>query len=375
MLHTGIDLQGLFRGRSESERAGTVANICEAMSDPKVPHRDRTRISIKAIYDGLVNAMHQDENLTEAITSGVFLKLNRTQVVDEVMEGYGSVALVGRNLVTPSQQPGKRTGTIARATTTATMEEVLESEEYKAATMSDKSVTFRQRKYGRRIDLTKETIMEDQTGTVLDTARNLGQVGAEWEEEKILSTIQDLTGFKGYNPGGTQTDLFSSTATESTDQTPANNIKASNALADWTDIDNAKQLLASKLKENGKPIATSPNIALLAPVALSGTGGYILKNTADTRANRNANSPREVLALPGGNHYSPFLDVQSVSTWYLGDFKRQFKQTIYWPLQTFFVDGKTDSSMALRDIFGTWVVSIFFDVIATDFRFVVKSTA
>lgn len=377
---TGIDFATLFKNRSGSAREETVANICESMVTPDRTiagnaHKQPTRISMLALYRGIETAMRLDPDLTEAIATTTFQSINRTQVVDEVLQGYAEVARVGRDLVTMSNQPGKKSGTMARATTSGTLTAIKEGEEYPQIGLSDKNVTFKPTKYAGQIPLTVETVMEDQTGTVLDEARNVGREGGAIEEKTILNTIMDLAGFQGYRPAGVTTTLYVDGGDESQTQTPTNNIKTSNALENWTDIDAARVLLGTKVKENGEPIATPVNLALLAPIALQGAGGYIVQNTKDTRANRGANAPREVLNLPGGNFYSPYLDAQSVSTWFLGDFKRQFTQVIYWALKAFFVQGTTNSEMALRDIWGAYAASIFFDVIARDFRFVIKNTA
>ncbi len=191
-----------------------------------------------------------------------------------------------------------------------------------------------------------------------------------------MNTIQDVAGFEGYNPAGTQTTLYVAGANESKTQAPAKNLLASNALADWTDIDGAWQLLGSKIGENGKPIGAATRVSILAPWALRGTAGYVKDNTKDTRATINADAPRMLReSLPDGARYSPFLDLQSASTWYMGDFRRQFVKTSYWDMETRFISGENEASFQLRDIFGTFLTSSYFDHIATDFRFVIQNTA
>ncbi|GAF75429.1 unnamed protein product [marine sediment metagenome] len=366
---------GLFANRTESELRETTDNLVEAMHGGPKGDGEEILFSLRGVYESLVHAKRMDANLTEANTSSVFNTVSRTIVVDGVIEGYASVPRIGRDLVNVIPTPGKKTGRLAGVTTDAEIEEVLESEEYKAAGMSDKYVTYANKKYGRHIPITVEAVMEDQTGEVLDKARSIGEILANFEEKKILNAIMDIAGYKGYNPAGVSTTLYSATATESKTQAPAANLKATNALADWTDIDNAWQLLGTKIGENGDPIAQGSNISLLAPWALRGTGQYIVNNQKDTRATVNADAPATTLAFPDGSRYSPWLDLQSASTWFFGDFKQQFTKTSYWDLKTKFIDGANDASMQLRDIFGTYLASIYFDVIARDFRFVIKNTA
>lgn len=368
---------GLFAGRTEAEIRGTVDNMVEAMRGGKDrAERDRVLFSFRGMHDALVAAMRMDPELTEAISSNVFNTLSRSIVVDGVMEGYTGVPRIAAELFRLIPTPGKPTGRIARATTDATMEEVQQLEQYKAAGMSDKYVTFENKKFGRHIPLSREAVMEDQTGTVLDTARGVGEVMANYEEKSALNTIQDVAGFVGYNPAGTQTALYSATATESKTQTPAANLVATNALAAWTNVDAAWKKLGSKIGENGDPIGAATRVSILAPWALRGVGGYVLKNSKSTVATINADAPRMLQeSLPDGARYSPWLDLQSPTTWYMGDFRRQFVKTSYWDMETTFINGKNEASFQLRDIYGTFLVSSYFDYIATDFRFVIKNTA
>ncbi len=333
------------------------------------------RPSFKQLYDGLVMAMAQNEHMTESNTSDLFANISRSVVLTEVMQGYSSVDKVGPNLVRTVPTPGRRTGQIGRSTFGEQPKEVGENEDYPKVGLLEKYVTFENKKYGLALELSKEAVMEDQTGTVLDNAQSVGRRLAEMEEDITLQAITDQTGYESYYPAGTQTALFSTTASpQSKTQTPANN-QIVNALTDWTDFDLAHQTLGSKIGEDGRPIAAGSSIGYLGPWALRGTAQYIQEQTKDTRANRSANKPPIFVDMPGGMNHTPFLDQISNTEWYLGDFKRQYVKTVYWPLTTEFLPGENDSALLLRDTFGVYKASIFFDVVATDFRFVVKNTS
>lgn len=373
MLTFGIpqSVADLFESCTGPEIRALTEKIVGAIRDEKV----KLRPSLKQMHEGLMEAKRRNQNMTEAIASGVFNVVTQNLVISGVMDGYGTIQRVGRSLVTEIATPNEESGKIVGFTEEATIEQVREGEEYKAAGFTDKYVTFENKKFGRHIPLTKEAIQFDKTGQVLDRARTLGVTLAEHEEETILKTIMDLTDYRAYYPAGTQTALYSTTAGESVNQTPKNNQQI-NALADWTDIDNSNKLLASKKKENGKPIPLASDNAILVPYALAATAEYVTKNTADTRSNIPAGSmvPQRIV-VPGGTWASPFLDANSATEWYYGSFKRQFVLTRVWGPLTEWIAGQGQVSMMLRDIFGTYLVSTFFGVRARDFRFVVKNTA
>lgn len=357
----------LFESKTAAGIEATTQTIVEQIRERKV------RPSFKDLQDGLILTMRVNPNLTEAIASDVFNTINREVIIDAVMQGYESVPRIGRELVTVIDIKGKKEARIARAIKKSRAEETKELEEYKKGELSDEYATGALKKYGEQIILSIEAIEEDQTGTVVQEARDVGMGLAEDEEEIILNTIQDATGYEAYRPAGTQTALYVAGAAESTTQAPAKNLKTSNALADWTDIDNALQLLGSKLGKSGKPIGVPSNISLLVPWALRGTAAYITRNTKDTRATINADAP-QLLALPDGARASAWLDTQSTTTWYLGDFARQFLYLRRWALRTIAIAGSRQASLLVRDIDRIYLAQIYFGIMAKDFRTVIKNT-
>lgn len=357
----------IFENKTTAGIKGTTQTIVEQIRARKVEP------SFRDLRDGLLLTMRANPNMTEAIASDVFNTVNREVIVDAVLQGYESVPRIGRDLVTVIPIKGKKQARLARAIKKSRAEQVMELEEYPKAELSDEYTTGDLKKYGEQIVLSIEAIEEDQTGTVVQEARDVGMGLAEDEEEIILNTIQDVAGNEAYRPAGTQTALYVAGAAESETQAPAKNLKASNALANWTDVDAALQLLGSKLGKSGKPIGVPSNISMLVPWALRGTAAYITRNTKDTRATINADAP-QLLALPDGARASAWLDLQSTSTWYLGDFKRQFVYLKRWALRTKEIAGSGQASLLVRDIDRVYLAQIYFGVMAKDFRTVIKST-
>lgn len=374
MQHYGLptNVAALFRSKTESDARVICDTICEAIRDAKNPIQP----SLKQLYDGLEMALQDPETkFSEAVASGIFTTVTGTAIISAVMAAYASIPRVGRGLI--NEMPvNNESGKIAGFTDGGGLIEIGEAEEYKESEIGDKYVTFKARKYGRKLSITREAVAFDQTGQLLNRASRLGERMADFEEKLILYKIADATGYESYYPAGTQTALFSTNATETLTQTPANNSQT-NALADWTDLNNVYKLLATKKNEAGDPIGISSNIALLAPYALKGTARYIISNTKDTQSSKSSAIaiPAETTATPGGDFYSPFLDALAVGTWYMGDFRRQYTLCRVWGPETQWVRGNDAPSMTMRDIIGAYKVSTFLDVVATDFRFVIRNTA
>ena len=148
-----------------------------------------------------------------------------------------------------------------------------------------------------------------------------------------------------------------------------NNIKSSNALADWTDLDNAYAEFINMTDEGGEPLYVEPT-ALLVPVALRGTANHIVKSTEFEKDGMTVgNSYSHLAALA-----SPYLDAQSATTLYVGDFKRQFVWHEVWPVQV--LRARQDSDHAFeRDIVARFKARYLGGIAALDYRYVMKNTA
>jgi len=210
----------------------------------------------------------------------------------------------------------------------STIREVKESEPYPHTGMiTERYVELSSAKRGEILDITEETIMEDRTGLIMRAAQQYGKWLKADKEVNILSTIQDLTGYKAWYPAGSQAALYSTGTTAP--HFCSNQI--TNALANYTDLDAAYKLMGNMFHTSDKkvPIIVRPKY-LLVPVALETTAKRLIKNSVNPGFANNEVNPfanmSEVLS-------SPHLDVNSTINWFWGDFQEQFLWKEVIPLQ------------------------------------------
>lgn len=295
----------------------------------------------------------------EAINSTVFDVITGELISRKVIEGYDAYPAVGDELVTtvPSKRRLERFPGLGAIDMPV---EVKEAEEYpELGGLDEKYVTGEASKKGLVISISEELITEDQSGLVFLRARQIGERIRRDREKTILNGVQDVSG-NVYRPSGTATALYSA---------GNNNVKSINALEDWTDLDAAYSQFINMRDEAGEPLYVEPTV-LLVPVALRGTGNRIVNATEyDTGNMKVGNSYSHLKALA-----SPYLDAQSASTWYVGDFKRQFIWQEVWPVQV--LRARQDAGEAFeRDIVARFKARYLGGIAALDYRYVIKNTA
>lgn len=295
----------------------------------------------------------------EAVNTSVFSVITGELVNRKVIEGYDAYPAVGDELVAtvPSRRRSERFPGVGSLDMP---DEVNEAEEYpELGGLGEKYVTSEASKKGMIIAVTEELITEDQTGLVLLRARQVGERIRRDREKTILNGVQDVSS-NVYRPSGSATVLYSA---------DNGNLKTGNALADWTDLDAAYAEFINMTDEAGEPLYVEPT-ALLVPVALRGTANRIVSATeyeTDTMTLGNSYSHLKALA-------SPYLDAQSSSIWYVGDFRRQFVWHEVWPVQV--LKARQDSDQAFeRDIVARFKARYLGGIAALDYRYVIKNTA
>lgn len=181
-------------------------------------------------------------------------------------------------------------------------------------------------KRGLIVSVTKEAVFHDQNGRILQGARDIGDTIGYSREKRCLDCLFGIT--NTYRRNGTAYNTFQSS-------TPWINIKASNALVDWTDVEAAELLFDAMVNPStGEPITIIPDV-LVVPSALKRTAQRIvnatLVNFGEDRGGNTtaANTTRTESPNPIGDMRlrvlsSPFVYQRTTSntTWYIGQAKR-----------------------------------------------------
>lgn len=206
-------------------------------------------------------------------------------------------------------------------------------------------------KTGLIIPLTKEAIFFDRTNLLLERAGEIGEFLGLRKEKRIINAFADIiqTGFR-YNWKGTTYGSYQSA-------TPWINLKTSNGLNSWENINNAEQLLANMLDPNtGQPIMVEAD-TIVVPPALLHTARQIVLATEVRRFNLSSDGTRSVgtiganpmtanplsasnyeiiasrlyrlqMALSDTNNSTSLAD----TTWFLCNLKRMLKYMQNWPV-------------------------------------------
>ena len=308
--------------------------------------------------------------LFEAVDSTTFGLTTGTLIHKALIDSYNGADIISDQLVTniPSNRQEE---IIVGFTATESPKLVPEGLEYEESSIGDKGVGTRADKYGRIISITEEAVMFDQTGQILNSAREIGEKAAQYKEKLIIDGIVDLN-TNVYRPviNGvpTATALYSS---------GNGNLVTSNPLSDYTSIESARKKFADFTDENGDPISIRPKV-ILVPFALETTARRILNSIeieeitgeSGSRATHSPNPFRDSYKILS----SVFVDGVSTTTWFFGDFKRQFGWQDVIPLQvTRRKSGNEDEFK--RDVVAQFKVRFFGGVFAKDKVYVIKNTA
>ena len=305
-------------------------------------------------------------NLQEAgVDTAAFSNVTGQIVYSEVLEAFNDPIFLASQLAktVPTQFNGEKIAGIGRLGDEA--EAIGEGEAYPMAGVSEEwTETPETTKRGFIVPVTKEAVFFDRTGLVLNRASETATWLAINKEKRVLDVVLGVT--STYNRNGS-----ASIATYGNDSGTHNwdNLAASNALQDWTDVENALLLFDGITDPNtAEPVLINPN-TLIIPTALSFTAQRIVGATEIrevTNSNTTSLSPNPLGgARPGGSQAAQFnvLSNQYVSsrqgdstTWHIGDPMSAFYYMENSPIQT--GEAPTNSEMEFsNDIIGRYKVS------------------
>ncbi len=224
--------------------------------------------------------------------------------------------------------------------------------------MDEKSQTIKNFKHGGILSLTKEDIFFDQTGQLVDRARQIGEEAARYRQELIFTAVCNVgdTALSG-------ADLYSA---------GNSNLLTGNALdtAGWENADNA---LLAKKDEKDKPIwVMGDRPIMVVPTGLHKTALKLMKNEYGPQgtANLDVNLAQNAFDVV----MNPYLSNSSTSWWY-GGFKRQFRWEEVWPVEVFMRVGQEHEDGFKADVVQQHKCSFFGGAGAIDTRYVIENNA
>jgi len=337
-----------IRSLVESEGALVVAEkLCESIRDGAVKPQD---VSILTLAEGflgedVVREWRQTRggfvSLAEAgdpVSLRAFSNTIGGIVMSAVESGYRRPGFIGDQLVSvvPSRNrydriafPGDFEGTNT---------DINEGEELPSVGFGERYVdTPDTTKKGAWLGVTKEMILADDSGKVVEHAGMIGEYVGELREIKILQAVLGITNTYKENGTSYNTYLTSGAWVNS----------SSNVLVDRTQIETAEIALQNILNPvSGKPIMSMPD-TIIVPGAKNITAKSLVASAEiETRTNTQTNVVRS--ANPN-SHYagrvftSPWIVKLLVDSgvsasnaanyWYLGESRRAFHYHENWALQ------------------------------------------
>lgn len=149
-------------------------------------------------------------------------------------------------------------------------------------------------KRGFEIEITKEAIYFDRTNLILDQAQKAGEALGANKEKRLINALIDLNSTRHrYKWKGTTYVTYKTSGDWI-------NKKTGNQLVDWTDVDNAEQLLANMVDPNtGEPMLVSSKHLIVCPELLA-TAKRILNATEVRVGDGASNTVQTVSSNPVG---------------------------------------------------------------------------
>lgn len=293
-----------------------------------------------------LESLCRSEQLVEsdaALNTSIFATITRQVLDAAVMDGYQLPSFVLSSAIptiTGNVRQARIVGVSLPLQEDKTLE-VHEGEEFPSVGMYEEYVkTPVTTKRGAMVPITKETVLADETGQIVDQARRVGElIGLQKElalTDYVIGAVSNAVIEKRVGDSAEVTsDVFLSSGRWVNEQT--------NALADWTDIDAAEDLLAAiKMPGTGQPVMLIDRNVLI-PNQLRSTAGRIL-NATETRSGSgnvvvasNPISSLNIQPITSTLVYTRLVnsgvaDATAAGTWFYGDLRRAFRYYQNWPL-------------------------------------------
>lgn len=309
------------------------------------------------------------------IDTTAFSEINGQIVYTKIMEAYNMPGLIGNRLFTtiPTGFDGEKIPGVGQLGDGA--ESIGEGQPYPMVGISAEYIeTPQTTKRGFIVPVTKEIIYFDRTGMVMRRASQVGEWLAINKEKRQLDVAFGIT--NNYKYRGTTINTYG----DNSGAHDWDNLAATNALYDWTDIENA-ELLFDALNDRltGEPIVLTRN-QVVVPSALKMTASRVIGASEIEHVDNQANAVtiRTRSGNPLSNYEivsSPYVQrrTSSTSTWFYGDFPKAFGYMENWPITV--VKAPVNSELEFtNDIVSRTKVSERGVAAVLDPRYVVKCT-
>lgn len=282
-------------------------------------------------------------SLTEAggaVNTGMFANVFGQITYTQALEVFNDPSFLHPQLATTVSTPYEFERIPGVSRLGDVTEEIDELQEYPTAGVGEEFVDTRPtKKHGTLVHASKEVMFFDRTGQVLNQLRDVTTALAIDKEKRGLDMATgQITAYR-YNGRSAVATYGDDSGDHDWD-----NLAASNALADETDIENAMLLFDAITDPNtGEPVMIDlMNMGVLVPTALSRTLDRIINATEIREGDITSGAGRQTIGpryskLSGLVHLSNQYvknRTSSATTWFIGNFMKAFAYYENWPIQT-----------------------------------------
>ena len=328
----GIDVAGLREfAQRNPDRFVRLAD--DLIGQGKLTWRKLKNVThlFRALIDLQVPTQQTVMGARSTVMASAFPVLISGMTIAAINEAYEAVETIGQELVTDREDNKKITTIAAILSEDVKADRVEEGKVFPLVGSSDEKFQIGHLRNGRRMQITAEMIEENDISGILELIDSLGEIAAEIVEELTLDRVYDRFG-SGSSPAepyvlrhnGVGKTLYTTSGTLHT-RAPGGTLVVNNALADATNLEAARVLLAKMLNSRGRRRGMRVSrMQLVVPDALATVASKLLRSELEPGVENELNDWG-----PRGSYQpklisSPKLDDISTSTWHLGDFKKQF---------------------------------------------------
>lgn len=395
-----VELRRLFEAAERDRRDGGVNRCLQeievALQSGDLNPRDfRIRPLFEAlvengrqVIDDLLRPGDQRSDFTKLVEADVvntaaFANITGQIIYSRILEAYQAEEFVVSKMIPDIQTDfdGEKIAGMGQIGDKAEL--IDEAGEYPMAGVNEDWIqTPQTKKRGLIVPITKEAIFFDRTGLILQRCGEVGEfLGLNKEKRACDCLVDENTTAHRYNRKGRGAVATYGNNSGSHDW---DNLQESNALADWTDIDNAEQLLYSILDPNtGEPIVIGASPKLICTRQLSATAMRIRNATEVNHVVPGfavSNNPIETRSPnPVANTFDVVFSrmlaarMATDTSWFYGNPERAFAYMQNWPLTT--TQAPANSHLEFhRDIVMGWKASERGQYVTLDPRHMVKNT-
>jgi len=269
--------------------------------------------------------------IAEAVNTTQFPRILSRMAELNILDNY-ELALEGADALVTNVDIKGTFAYFQRITGKDLPELVHEGHAYEETAMGEWECVIKARKYGRLLKITKEMIMEDRTGDILQNASDFGlELGYHRQTEIFEACSMRASTIHGggttdiFKVNGTGYAIYADThATVPGSGGHANDNNITSASMDSDGLSAALLKLRKVVNIHGIPLRIRASQVLVAPeTEESAWKMFNFDNTpgATSQADKNIHKGR----------FTPFMDPDNPNTyWYMGDFPRQMRYVWAW---------------------------------------------